>query len=247
MKKFTLIELLVVIAIIGILTSILLPSVHKARMASKKAVCMSNLRQDGLGIQTHVSDNGGMLPPRAHGGQTSWSGHGNWNGRTWDEAVYAQIGGEPTWGQNSKTAEDAKLETMQCPLDEGEGAENRQRRSYRWNNGRAKGVGNNLLSEFHLAEPVRMEALQSASGSDESIVIISDNYPMGGVGSYDYSLGFNGGSVGNWWNFKTATERNHPDMSRNGLTLGMAVIPFKATSLLSNTNVRKYFDFYYPN
>ena len=47
MKKFTLIELLVVIAIIGILVSILLPSLSKARYFSKLAVCKSNLSQIG--------------------------------------------------------------------------------------------------------------------------------------------------------------------------------------------------------
>jgi prepilin-type N-terminal cleavage/methylation domain-containing protein len=47
-KKFTLIELLVVIAIIGILTSILMPSLSNAREATKSVVCKNNLKQIGF-------------------------------------------------------------------------------------------------------------------------------------------------------------------------------------------------------
>ena len=54
MKKFTLIELLVVVAIIGILASMLLPSLARAREVSKRAVCLSNQKQVGMFLYNYV-------------------------------------------------------------------------------------------------------------------------------------------------------------------------------------------------
>ena len=53
-KKFTLIELLVVIAIIGILASILMPALEKARIRTQIAVCKSNLKQVGILSYLHL-------------------------------------------------------------------------------------------------------------------------------------------------------------------------------------------------
>jgi prepilin-type N-terminal cleavage/methylation domain-containing protein len=55
---FTLVELLVVISIIGLLMGILLPSLTRARQLSKKVVCLSNMRQMGIALQSYVIDNG---------------------------------------------------------------------------------------------------------------------------------------------------------------------------------------------
>lgn len=61
-QGFTLIELLVVVAIIGILAAILFPVFARARENARRASCMSNLKQIGLGMMMYVQDYDGHFP-----------------------------------------------------------------------------------------------------------------------------------------------------------------------------------------
>ena len=64
-KTFTLIELLVVIAIIGILASLLLPALGRAREQAAIAVCTNNQKQISTATYMYMDDNDGYFPAPA--------------------------------------------------------------------------------------------------------------------------------------------------------------------------------------
>ncbi len=59
---FTLVELLVVIGIIAVLVAMLLPALSKAQEASRRASCLSNLRQVHLAFHLYALENKDAVP-----------------------------------------------------------------------------------------------------------------------------------------------------------------------------------------
>lgn len=62
LKAFTLVELLVVVAIIGILATMMLPALAKARESARRAACKSNLHQMQLGLEMYAEANSESYP-----------------------------------------------------------------------------------------------------------------------------------------------------------------------------------------
>jgi prepilin-type N-terminal cleavage/methylation domain-containing protein/prepilin-type processing-associated H-X9-DG protein len=62
-KAFTLIELLVVVSVIGILASLLLPALSKAKEKGKTIACLNNVKQLNLCVTLYSGDNEGRFVP----------------------------------------------------------------------------------------------------------------------------------------------------------------------------------------
>ena len=125
MKKFTLIELLVVVAIIGILASMLLPSLARAREKARISVCISNQKQLAYAYTMYADDNDQKaVAHRWYNSHSGTKGAHNWgNDEVEDRELNQYLGGP---------------EVSHCPSDKGDPL-------YSWNEHEGKTFGSSWV------------------------------------------------------------------------------------------------------
>src|SRR5262245_9776844 len=128
-RGFTLIELLVVISIIAVLIALLLPAVQSAREAARRAQCVNNLKQIGLGLHNYHSTHG-VFPLSetvawSYGYQSDW---GSWSAHA---LLLGYLEGQPIYNschfnwvvefsqafQIHLTVSNSIINTFICPSD----------------------------------------------------------------------------------------------------------------------------------
>jgi len=103
-RAFTLIELLVVVAIMGILVSLLMPSLGRARQQVRGVACLTQCRELGHGMMLYINENGNYPAHQwrlADGSRLRWF-----------NAMALYLGGAPEVG--SYSAATPKRATVQC-------------------------------------------------------------------------------------------------------------------------------------
>ncbi|MDB5299630.1 MAG: prepilin-type N-terminal cleavage/methylation domain [Phycisphaerales bacterium] len=109
---FSLVELLVVVGIIAVLLGILIPVLGRVREQGYSALCMSNLRQMGIGMMAYAQNNDDRFPFSA-----------DWNGHHPEDWIWWETQGVPgldvTGSPILKYLESHPVNILRCPSDDG--------------------------------------------------------------------------------------------------------------------------------
>jgi len=112
---FTLTELLIVIMIIAVLAALLFPISRNVREKAKSTTCAQNLRQIGIALTSHISENNGRFPNGSL--DVSWlrDENGISLGICWYDAAAANMGRENSSTRFNDPAADPLPDAFSCP------------------------------------------------------------------------------------------------------------------------------------
>ncbi|MFW6062491.1 MAG: type II secretion system protein [Planctomycetota bacterium] len=123
-KGFSLIELLVVVAVLGLLATMLVPSLVRAKRASHRIKCSKNLHSFGQAAMLYVKDNDGWLPRDDYSDAmegwfwpTAFSPYMSDDGLTWDEIRDSEVVKEYIFGDPRFTCPGVEYEGREPGLD----------------------------------------------------------------------------------------------------------------------------------
>jgi prepilin-type N-terminal cleavage/methylation domain-containing protein/prepilin-type processing-associated H-X9-DG protein len=128
-RGFTLIELLAVLSIVGLLCALLLPAVHAAREAARRAGCSNNLRQMGLALQGYHDARGSF--PMGYVASSDTDPYVTSPGWGWAAMILPHLEQAPLFASanfglpverpENFTTRVAALDTYTCPADRNPG------------------------------------------------------------------------------------------------------------------------------
>lgn len=181
---FTLIELLTVIAIIGILASILIPTVGQVREHARRAKCLSNMRQIATACLLYETDYGQLPGPSVYG-ITSPVAH--------EEATG---GGKLGFISHLSTRledylGDGRFSVWECPSNEAAAKENR--RVFKLNNrpstmpGYFFGRSSNNAALLGEGVPLTRISAAGASGPARNVTELSQIWMISDIDGINYS------------------------------------------------------------
>lgn len=146
-SAFTLIELLVVIAIIAILAAILFPAFARARENARKASCLSNLKQIGLGTMQYTQDYDETLPDTSYGGSAVTDAK-------WQDVIFPYVKSE---------------QVFTCPSDSGANSIYNSNRATRTTNAFGSYAINNCYYDVYEPYPPRAANITRIPQTAETI------------------------------------------------------------------------------
>lgn len=111
-EGFTLTELAFVIATIILLAALVLPALAATKHQDNSAMCMSNLRQIGVGMMIYAADNNDRLYSTANG---SASNAGQWTAGPRSNFILPPDDGNAYWGVAYYTYVGTPRELFRCP------------------------------------------------------------------------------------------------------------------------------------